>query len=140
MWNISKRLWRLQKIYRVKWRSNLSDVWTDVSPIRHKKYKNWECNELPEIILERVLDISTEPYDSVLDPFGGSGTTFAVAEKMKRKWAGCEIEDCGYIIRRLTSIVQNKNKNENIKLSASLGDHESKHGYPTSKWWSSRIT
>src|SRR4030042_2962633 len=73
---------------------NLSDIWHDVSPIRHHAKKNHNSNELPEIIIERVLKISTETGDTILDPFGGSGTTYAVAEKMKRKWVGCEIGDC----------------------------------------------
>jgi len=119
---------------------NLSDVWTDISPIRHKKFKNWEYNELPEKILERVLEISTDPEDLVLDPFGGSGTTFAVAEKMARKWVGCELEDPRYIIKRLLSISQKIYKNDNNKFSTSFGDYESELGYSPSQWWSSRIT
>lgn len=91
---------------------NLSDVWTDISPIRHKKYKNWESNELPEKILERVLEIATIKGDLILDPFGGSGTTYAVAEKFGRKWVGCEIEDCQYIINRLNRIGIYRNEDD----------------------------
>jgi site-specific DNA-methyltransferase (adenine-specific) len=36
--------------------------------------------------------MSTEAGDLVLDPFGGSGTTFAVCEKKGRRWLGIEIE------------------------------------------------
>jgi site-specific DNA-methyltransferase (adenine-specific) len=39
-----------------------------------------------------VIEVSTNQYDVVLDPFGGAGTTFAVAERKLRHWIGCEIE------------------------------------------------
>lgn len=40
----------------------------------------------PELLLERVLHIATHPGDLVVDIFGGSGTTAAVAHKMRRRW------------------------------------------------------
>lgn len=44
----------------------------------------------PERLLRRVIEISTNPGDIVLDPFLGSGTTAAVAHKMGRRWIGIE--------------------------------------------------
>lgn len=81
---------------------NVTDVWDDIPPVRHRKYKNRGANELSVKLLQRVLEIATEPGDLVFDPFGGGGTTYYVAETMDRKWLGCEIEDCEPIIRRLT--------------------------------------
>lgn len=81
---------------------NLTDVWTDLSPVRHRKDKRRAANALPEKMLERVLTISSEPGDVVLDPFGGSGTTYAVAERMHRHWLGIELGDTDPIERRLT--------------------------------------
>ncbi|WP_046141765.1 site-specific DNA-methyltransferase [Devosia soli] len=40
----------------------------------------------PELLLERIIHISTNPGDLVVDLFGGSGTTAAVAHKMRRRW------------------------------------------------------
>lgn len=80
---------------------NLSDVWTDIPPVRHKRTKNRGANQLSEKLLSRVLEISSEPGDLVIDPFGGSGTTFAVAEQMHRHWMGSELGDVEPIIRRL---------------------------------------
>jgi site-specific DNA-methyltransferase (adenine-specific) len=80
---------------------NLSDVWTDLSPVRHRKTKFRQANALPEKMLERVLTISTEPGDLVLDLFGGSGTTYAVAERTHRHWIGFEIGDIEPIVMRL---------------------------------------
>ena len=49
----------------------------------------------PEKLIERILEISTNKGDFVLDSFLGSGTTCAVAHKMKRKWIGVELgEHC----------------------------------------------
>ena len=83
---------------------NLSDVWTDIAPVRHRGQKHRGANQLSEKMLERVLTISSEPGDLMIDPFGGSGTTFAVAERMHRHWAGCELGDADPLVRRLTGL------------------------------------
>jgi DNA modification methylase len=46
----------------------------------------------PEKLLERVIHIGSNPGDIVMDFFAGSGTTAAVAHKMKRRWVTCEIQ------------------------------------------------
>ena len=50
----------------------------------------------PEKLLERIISLSTNEGDFVLDSFLGSGTTAAVAHKMKRKWIGIEIGSHAY--------------------------------------------
>lgn len=45
----------------------------------------------PERLLERIIHISSNPNEYVLDSFLGSGTSIAVAHKMKRKWIGIEL-------------------------------------------------
>lgn len=61
----------------------------------------------PERLLKRVLEISTNPGDYVLDSFLGSGTTAAVAHKMNRKWIGIELGDHCYThcLPRLKKVV-----------------------------------
>lgn len=83
---------------------NLTDVWNDIPPVRHQGTKNRQANELSEKLLERVLDIASEPGDMVFDPFGGSGTTYAVAERMHRRWSGAELGDVEPIVNRLTGV------------------------------------
>lgn len=87
---------------------NLKDVWTDIPPVRHRKFKSEKrtANAISTKILERVVAMSTEEKDLVLDPFGGSGTTYAVCESMGRRWIGVEIESPKAIIDRLTGGVQ----------------------------------
>ncbi len=48
-------------------------------------------NPKPEALLQRVIEISTKENDLVCDFFAGSGTTCAVAHKMKRKYIGIEM-------------------------------------------------
>ncbi|EWM53990.1 site-specific DNA-methyltransferase [Ruminococcus flavefaciens] len=50
----------------------------------------------PERLIERIISIASNPGDLVLDSFLGSGTTIAVAHKMKRKWIGIEMGDHCY--------------------------------------------
>lgn len=45
----------------------------------------------PEKLIKRILDLATSPGETVLDAFLGSGTTAAVAHKMRRKYIGIEI-------------------------------------------------
>ncbi len=47
----------------------------------------------PEALLHRVLLASTEVGDLVVDPFFGSGTTGAMARKLRRRWIGIERDD-----------------------------------------------
>jgi site-specific DNA-methyltransferase (adenine-specific) len=92
---------------------NLKDVWTDIPPVRHWKFKSRDrrANALSTKLLDRVVEMSTMPGELVLDPFGGSGTTFAVCEKKGREWIGSEIDFGQEIIDRLESgeIFQHKN-------------------------------
>ncbi|MGY6278182.1 site-specific DNA-methyltransferase [Methylomonas sp. MgM2] len=61
----------------------------------------------PERLVERVLNIATNPGDLVLDSFAGSGTTGAVAHKMGRRWIMVELgEHCHtHIIPRLQKVI-----------------------------------
>jgi site-specific DNA-methyltransferase (adenine-specific) len=83
---------------------NLMDVWTDIPPVRHGKFKSRKrkANALSTKILDRVVEMSTIEGEVVLDPFGGSGTTFAVCERKNRRWLGIEFEATDVIIERLS--------------------------------------
>jgi len=80
---------------------NVSDVWSDIPPVRHRGTKSRSANQLSPKLLERVLTIGSEEGDLVLDPFGGAGTTFVVAEQMHRRWIGSELGDIEPVITRL---------------------------------------
>jgi site-specific DNA-methyltransferase (adenine-specific) len=82
---------------------NLTDVWDDIPPVRHWKFKTKKrkANALSTKLLHRVIHMGTDQGDLVVDPFGGSGTTYAVCERMQRKWLGMEMESIDVIIERL---------------------------------------
>jgi len=83
---------------------NIADVWTDIPPVRHKKYKTREANELSLKMMDRIIDFATNEGDVVFDPFGGSGTTFVAAELKNRKWIGIELATCKRIIERFENV------------------------------------
>lgn len=95
---------------------NLKDVWTDIPPVRHRKFKSAKrkANALSTKILDRVVELSTVPGDLMLDPFGGSGTTFDVCEKKARRWIGIEVDFCDVIKDRLTSNEIAHHKNSDV--------------------------
>ncbi len=80
---------------------NIADVWYDIFPVRNGKNRLY--NELSVKLLDRVISFSSNEGDLILDPFGGSGTTYAVAELLNRNWIGIELGDCGVIKNRLLS-------------------------------------
>ncbi len=79
-------------------RDHLRKLLPDIEPFATPK---------PEQLLERILTISTNPNDLVLDSFAGSGTTGATAHKMGRRWIMVELEDTchTHIIPRLRKVV-----------------------------------
>jgi site-specific DNA-methyltransferase (adenine-specific) len=58
-----------------------------------KERVGWHPCQLPESLLERIIHVSSNPGDVVFDPFVGSGTTLAVAARLRRQWVGCELSD-----------------------------------------------
>ena len=69
----------------------------------------------PAALPEFVINLTTEEGDLVLDPFAGSNTTGAVAEKLKRRWISFEIEENylkGSRFRFNQPIKNNKNLNK----------------------------
>lgn len=91
---------------------NIADIWYDIPPVRHKKYKRREeANELSIKLLDRIIEMSTEIGDTVFDPFGGSGTTYIVSEIKKRKWVGTELGPIQSIVDRFEII---KEEEENL--------------------------
>lgn len=95
---------------------NLKDVWTDIPPVRHWKFKSRTrtANALSTKILDRVVEMSTRPGDLVLDPFGGSGTTYAVCERRGRRWLGIELDFCDEIVERLRKRTIQHHRNDDL--------------------------
>lgn len=68
------------------------DVWTDIPPINSQAAERLGYpTQKPLALLERILQASTNPGDTVLDPFCGCGTTVDAAQKLGRRWIGIDI-------------------------------------------------
>lgn len=74
---------------------------------RHEGGVDFRSGKKPEVLLETVLRHFSDPGDLVLDSFGGSGTTGAVAHKMNRRWIMVELGDhCHtHIVPRLRKVI-----------------------------------
>lgn len=70
----------------------LSDWWTDISAIKRGfKESIGYPTQKPEMLLERIINASTAEGAIVADFFMGGGTTCAMAQKLNRKFIGCDI-------------------------------------------------
>lgn len=98
-----------------------STLWTTLEETGHTRQAKYELKNLfpdvkvtdlfstpkPEKLIRKILELSTEPNDLVLDSFAGSGTTGAVAHKMGRRWIMIELgEHCHtHIIPRMKQVI-----------------------------------
>lgn len=96
------------------------EIWDDIPPVRHGKYKvrKLKRNELAPIMLERIIAMSTNADEIVMDPFGGSGTTYYAAEKLGRRWFGIELGDVTPIVQRLVDF----QKGEDVGWESARGN------------------
>ena len=103
-----KRYWERQYLHESKG-VPASTVWTDIRQAYAdpRAYKVGTTSEItgyatqkPERLLDRILDISTDPGDLVADFFVGSGTTLAAAERHGRRWIGCDLGRYGIHVSR----------------------------------------
>lgn len=135
-WRVSEeRFWELNRDGRIWWGRDggnvpapkiyLSEVkqgvvpqtYWDYAEVGHTQEAKQEIIHLfgddvfgtpkPERLIQRVLQVATNPGDLVLDSFAGSGTTGAVAQKMGRRWIMVELgEHCHtHIIPRLKKVI-----------------------------------
>lgn len=78
----------------------VSDVWSDIHRIRHKKRRDEHPCQLPVPLLERLILMSTDEGDVVFDPFVGTGTTAVAAKQLGRKYIGIELDPTYVAISR----------------------------------------
>ncbi|MBU1706157.1 site-specific DNA-methyltransferase [Patescibacteria group bacterium] len=78
----------------------------------------------PEVLLDRIIKSSSNPDSIVLDCFAGSGTTMAVAEKLGRRWIGCDLNKGAIqtISKRMQKIIKEQEKDGKVKQTKLLGD------------------
>ncbi|WP_049812883.1 site-specific DNA-methyltransferase [Bradyrhizobium japonicum] len=140
-WRVDEeKFWELDKDKRIWWGRDgsaipqikrfLSEVKAGVTPqtfwsheeVGHTQEAKQESIEIfegqafatpkPERLLQRILSLATKPGDIVLDSFAGSGTTGAVAHKMRRRWIMVELgEHCDtHIVPRLKKVIDGEDR------------------------------
>lgn len=99
----------------------IDDVWyiQSVNPFA-KERVNYPTQK-PEELLDRIIKAATNPGDLIMDFFGGSGTTIAVAEKLGRKWITCDLGKLSYLTmqKRLLQIQDSKSLDKRTEYGKS---------------------
>jgi adenine specific DNA methylase Mod len=100
--------------YRIVTDKKLDDVWK--IPCLQPASKQWTGfpNQKHHRLLERIIRLGSNKGDLIADFFCGSGTTLLAAEKLERRWIGCDISEYAiYLTRkRLLSLYKKKEKSQ----------------------------
>ena len=88
--------WIPPKTHRI-----IDNIWLDIEAYN---YSTGYDTEKHAELLGRIIDQFSKPDSLVADFFCGSGTTLAIAEKLDRKWIGCDVSSAAITTtkRRLT--------------------------------------
>ena len=107
------------KIYADEYEGRkIGNLWNDIQPLASGSQERLNYNtQKPELLLDRIIQSSSNEGSLVADFFCGSGTTCAVAEKLNRRWIGVDLGR--YAIhttrKRLLEIANSKDLNDNSK-------------------------
>lgn len=84
-----KKLFKLDKV---------GTLWDDLSwsAVKNEGALDFPNSKKPEALIARIVEMTTQKGDIVLDSFLGSGTTSAVAHKLERRWIGIEMGEHAY--------------------------------------------
>ena len=70
----------------------LQDIWTDIRPIHNlARERLGYATQKPLPLLTRIIEASSNPGDTVFDPFCGCATTIEAAHNLGRRWIGVDI-------------------------------------------------
>lgn len=100
----------------------VADLWFDIdriNPVANERVGY--PTQKPEALLRRIIEVSSNPGDVVLDPFCGCGTTIVAAERLEREWIGIDISPTAVQVmkRRLDAIGAKGIKVEKLPVTES---------------------
>ena len=78
-------------VYTFNIQTGLTDVWNDIN-FYDRKVKKFHSTQKPIPLVERIIKTSSNKGQSVLDIFGGSGSTGVACQMHNREFIGCEID------------------------------------------------
>jgi len=89
------------------------DVWDEFSRVcgTFKERTGWHPCQMPQNLLKRIIAVSSNPADCVLDPFSGSGTTAVAAYQLGRNYVGVEISK-SYVEKAQKRLADLKNRHQ----------------------------
>ncbi len=104
-------------IYRVVTDKKLDDVWK--IPCMQPASKEWTGypTQKHHDLLERIINLGSNEGDLIADFFCGSGTTLLTAEKLNRKWIGCDISEYSIYLTRKRLMNFKKNNQNRAELN-----------------------
>lgn len=73
-------------------KAELTDIWSDIHRIKHKRDRDAHPCQLPEKLMERLILLSTKPGGVVFDPFSGAGTTAIASTKLGRHFVVTDLD------------------------------------------------
>jgi hypothetical protein len=80
----------------------LQDVWTDLRPIHNLAEERLDYpTQKPLSLLERVISVSSNPGDLLLDPFCGCGTAIDAAQTLCRQWIGIDVTSLAIALQKV---------------------------------------
>ncbi len=110
----------------------LTDIWWDIHRIKHRRDRDYHPCQLPEALMERLIRLSTNEGDIVLDALCGTGTTPVIAAKLGRRYVAididenyvritrekiAEVERKGYVERQSIHKPQRKHSKKELQLA-----------------------
>lgn len=92
------------------WNCSSLDILDSIQIMSFSGEKTNYPTQKNENLIARIIKASTNPGDLIMDFFGGSGTTAAVAEKLDRKWITCDLGKLSYYTmqKRILNIENSK--------------------------------
>ncbi|NPV75053.1 MAG: hypothetical protein HPY59_01635 [Anaerolineae bacterium] len=70
----------------------LTDIWSDIHRIKHRRDRDYHPCQLPDDLLKRIILMSTNEGGIVLDALVGTGTTAVMAAKLNRRYVAIDID------------------------------------------------
>ena len=86
----------------------LDNLWLDIPDMMHlpPAERTGYPTQKPLALLQRIVRVSSNPGDRVLDPFAGAGTTLVAAAQLGRRWTGLEASAAGVAVARARLLTQ----------------------------------
>jgi site-specific DNA-methyltransferase (adenine-specific) len=122
----------------------LGDVWTDIAPLNSQAIERIGYpTQKPMSLLERLIRLTSNEGDVVLDPFCGCGTTVEAAQHLRRQWIGIDV--AYHAIRVIENRVHNEFKGtakfEVMGIPVTFEDAEAlaEHDKYQFQWWANYL-